>query len=161
MPPEEIVISRHLDPDFGVLELIEMRTEASLNGEPLKPVTFREWSGKLDDLDATLSISNTDNPPKVSDEIRAAFRAVVSDGDSFKRRIARTELELAKRWSAEVNLDLRLDEETLSDLLEIEAFTMNRGRLTVWLRETGNIFGGHMVEVRIEQGAITEVCLAG
>jgi len=91
MPPKEIVISRHVDSDFGALELIENRTEASLKGGPMKPLISREWTWKREDLDATLSISNTDNPPQVSDEIRAAFRAVVSDVDSLKRRIARSE----------------------------------------------------------------------
>jgi hypothetical protein len=64
---------------------------------------------------------------------------VVSDVDGFKRRIARSELELTKSWSARA--DLRLDEESLCGLLEIHAFRMDKGRLTVWLRETANIFG--------------------
>src|SRR4051794_35825560 len=133
MPPEEIVISHHVDPDFGALEFIETRTEVSLNGASLKPLVLREWTGKSVDLDATLSISNTDNPPKVSDEIRADFRGVVSAVEGFKRRIARSELELARSRSAGAKMDLQLDEERFHDLLEIEAFRMGEDRLTVWL----------------------------
>lgn len=161
MPLREVVISRHVDPDFGALELIETRTEASLNGGPMTPLVFREWTGKREDLRAALSISNTDNPPRVPDEIRAAFRSVVSDLEGFKRRIARRELERARRWSAQRSMELELDEEKLLRLLEIDGFRMGERRLTIWLRETAGIFGGHVLEVRIERGVLTEVCLAG
>jgi hypothetical protein len=161
MPLKEAVISRFVDPDFGALELIETQTEASVNGGPRKPLVFREWTGKREDLHATLSISNTDNPPKVPDEIRTAFRAVTSDVRGFKRRIARRELELARSWSVQRSKDLELDEEKFLGLLEIEGFTIGERRLTVWLRETADIFAGHVLEVRVEHGSITEVCLAG
>lgn len=161
MPLKEVVISRHVDSDFGALELIETRTEASLNGGQIRPLVFREWTGKREDLRSTLSISNTDNPPRVPDEIRAAFRSVVSDMEGFKRRIARRELELARSWSAQKSMDLELDEEKFLALLEIDGFTIGERRLTIWLRETAGIFAGHVLEVRVERGVITEVCLAG
>jgi hypothetical protein len=161
MPLQEIVIFRCVDPDFGALELIETRTQASLDGGPLSPLIYREWTGKCENLDAAISISNTDNPPRVADETRAAFRAVVSDVGDFKRRIARSELKLARDWPAQAGMNFDLNEDSFCGLLEIEALRLDEDRLTVWLRETANIFGGHTLEARLERGEIIEVCLAG
>lgn len=58
-------------------------------------------------------------------------------------------------------MDLPLDELTLAGLLKIEGFTLGPGRLTVWVGEAAEIFGGHSLEVRIEKGEIIEICLAG
>lgn len=134
MALEEIVISRHVDPDFGVLELIETPTEAAVNGAPSKPLIFRQWTGKLADVDATLSLSNAEDPPVVTEEVRAAFRSVLSNVDDFKRRIARSKLELARNWVAAAKMNLPLDESALTNLLKIDGFTIGSGRLTVWLQ---------------------------
>jgi len=134
MALEEIVISRHIDPDFGVLELIETPTEAAVNGAPSKPLIFRQWTGKLADVDATLSLSNAEDPPVVTEEVRAAFRSVLSNVDDFKRRIARSKLELARNWVAAAKMNLPLDESALTNLLKIDGFTIGSGRLTVWLQ---------------------------
>jgi hypothetical protein len=58
-------------------------------------------------------------------------------------------------------MDLSLDESKLADLLKIDGFTIGPRRLTVWLQETANIFGGHAIEVRMEGADISEICLAG
>jgi hypothetical protein len=134
MALEEIVISRHIDPDFGVLELIETPTEAAVNGAPSKPLIFRQWTGKLADVDATLGLSNAEDPPVVTEEVRAAFRSVLSNVDDFKRRIARSKLELARNWVAAAKMNLPLDESALTNLLKIDGFTIGSGRLTVWLQ---------------------------
>jgi hypothetical protein len=161
MPLQEIVISHYADPDFGSLELVETRTEAAVNGGPMMPLVFRQWTGKRAELDATISISNGETPPVVADEIRASFRGIVSNVQDFKQRVARSELGLAKDWIAAADMDLRLDERIFADSLKIECFTVSPGRLTVWLGEKMDIFGGHWLEVRIERGEIIEICLAG
>jgi len=161
MALEEIIISRHFDTDFGALELIETRTEAAINGNPSRRLIFRQWIGKPTDLEVTLRISNSEDPPIVAEEIRAAFRNVLSNVADFKRRVARSELELAKNWAVAAGMDLSLDESTLADLLKIDGFTIGPRRLTVWLQETANIFGSHAIEVRMEGGVISEICLAG
>jgi len=51
MPLEEIVISRHVDTDFGVLELTETRTVGGLKGGPSRPLIIRQWVSKLADFD--------------------------------------------------------------------------------------------------------------
>jgi hypothetical protein len=161
MPLEEIVVGHHVDPDFGALELIETRTQAAVNGGLGTPLVFRRWTGKQAELDVALSISSSEDPPIVADEIRAAFRSVMSNVNNFRQRIARSEFELAKDWAAAAGMDLALDESKLATLLKIQGFTIGPDRLTVWLEETANIFGGHSLEVRIEKGEIIEICLAG
>lgn len=161
MALEEFIISSHVDPDFGVLELIETRTEGAVNGAAPRPLIIRQWTGKLTDLNATLSISSADDPPIVTEETRAAFRSILSNVGDFKRQIARRELELAKNWLAAAEMDFPLDENTFVSLLRIDGFTIGSDRLTVWLHDTANVFGGHTIEVRIEHGDITETCLAG
>jgi hypothetical protein len=52
-------------------------------------------------------------------------------------------------------------ESTFVNLLKIDGFTIGSSRLTVWLQDTAGVFGGHAIEVRIEKGEITEICLAG
>jgi hypothetical protein len=159
MPLEETVISRYVDKDFGVLELIETRTMAVVDGGPGRPLVFRQWIGKPADFD--IIISNPEDPPIVTDDIRAAFRSVLSNVGDFKRRIARNELENAMNWRAAAELDFPLDESRFAGLLKIVGFTVGPSRLTVWLQEPRGIFGGHSIEVRIEKGEIIEVCLAG
>lgn len=161
MATEEIVVGHHVDPDFGALELIETRTKAALNGSPMRPLVFRQWTGKQAELDVPLSISSSEDPPNVADEVRADFRSVMSNVRAFKQGIARGELEPAKDWVAQAAMDLPLDESRFADLLKIEGFTIGPGRLTVWLHEPANIFRGHSLEVRIEMGKIVEICLAG
>ena len=161
MALEEIVIGHHVDPDFGPLELIETRTEAAVNGGPLTPLIFRQWTGKVAALDTSLSISSSEDPPVVADQVRSDFRRVMSNVDSFKERIARSELGLAKDWAAAAGLDLPLDENRFASLLKIDGFTIGPSRLTAWLGETAGIFGGHSLEVRIEMGEIVGICLAG
>ncbi len=124
-------------------------------------MVFKQWTGKQPEFDVVLSISSSEDPPIVADEVRAAFRSVISNIDNFKQTIARSELELAKNWAAAGGMDLPLDEIGFASLLKIEGFTIGPDRLTVWLEETANIFGGHLLEVRIEMGEIIEICLAG
>jgi hypothetical protein len=161
MALEEIVIGHHIDPDFGALELIETRTKAAVNGVPMKPLVFRQWTANQAELDVVLHISTSEDPPIVADEVRAAFRSVISNVDNFKQRIARSELELAKDWVAAAGTDLPLDESNFANMLKIEGFTIGPNRLTVWIGETANVFGGHSLKVRIESGEIIEICLAG
>jgi hypothetical protein len=161
MALEEIVLGYHVDPDFGAIELIETRTEAAVDGGPRTTLVFRQWIGEQPELDVPLSISNSEDPPIVADEVRADFRRVISNVDEFRQRIARSELERAKDWVTVGAMDLPLDESSLASLLEIEGFTIGPDRLTVWLKETAKIFGGHSLEVRIEMGEIIEICLAG
>jgi hypothetical protein len=158
---EEIVISHYVDPDFGALELIETRTEASVNGGPMRPLVFRHWAGKQPNLDSTLIISASEDPPVIDEEIRTAFRDVTSNIDDFTRRIARTELQTAKSWIAAAKTDLALDEDQFAGLLKICGFTIGPRRLTVWVEESANIFDGHSLEVRIEKGQIIEIRVAG
>jgi hypothetical protein len=158
---KEIVIGHHVDPDFGALELTETHTEAAVNGGPRTPLVFRPWTGKQGELDIVLSISGSEDPPIVADEVRADFRSVMSNVDNFKQRIARSELERAKDWVAAAGKNLPLDESRFASLLKIEGFTIGPDRLTVWIEETANIFGGHSLEARIEMGEIIEICMAG
>jgi hypothetical protein len=161
MALKEIVIGQHADPDFGVLTLIETRTAAALNGGPRRPSVFRQWTGKVVELGATLDIASGECPPVIAREVRADFLNVLSDPSGFIQRIARSELELAKDWAAETRMDFPLDELGFARVLKITAFTISPERLTVWIEETANIFGGHQLEVRIEMGEIIEICLAG
>ena len=114
MPLKEIVIGHHVDLDFGALELIETRTRAAVDAGPRTPQVFRRWTGKQAELDVVLSISSSEDPPMVADEIRAAFRSVVPNVNNFRQRIARSELELAKDWAAAAGMDLSLDESKLA-----------------------------------------------
>lgn len=161
MAREEVVISRYMDPEFGALELIETRTRAAVNGGPMRPLISRRWTGKLPDIGATLSISSSEGPPIVADEIRTVLRSILSDVGDFKRQVAHSQLELAKDWAAAGGIDLLLDESTFSDSLRIDGFTIGEETLTVWLEDTADIFAGHSLEVRMERGEIIEICLAG
>jgi hypothetical protein len=122
-------------------------------------LVLRQWIGRLAEFDVI--ISQTEDPPIIAADIRAAFRNVLENVDDFKRQIARHELENAQKWVATAQLDFPLDESGFAGLLKIDGFTIGPGLLTVWLQETGGIFGGHAIEVRIEKGEITEICLAG
>lgn len=161
MAVKQTVISRHADPDFGALELIETQTQAKLNGGPWKTVILREWSGKQEDLGVPIRIANSKDPLIVADEIRTAFRSVVANMSGFRHLVARSQLGLAKEWAIQGELNLSLDEDTLSDLLTISGFSVGESRLTVFLEEAANVFAGHMLEVRIERGKVIEICLAG
>ena len=79
----------------------------------------------------------------------AVFRAVVSDVGDFKRRFARSQLKLARAWSAEAGMDFDFK------------LSLDEVRLTVWLKETANILRGHVLEAHLEHGEIIEVSLAG
>jgi hypothetical protein len=161
MPSEEVVIGHYLDPDFGVLELTETRFEAAVNGRPQAPFVLRQWIGKQRELDVALSICTGEDPPVVADNVRADFRSVMSNVQGFKHRIAQSEMERARDWIVEAGMNLTLDVSTFEGLLKIEGFTIGSERLTVWLKETASIFGGHSIEVRIEMGEIIEICLSG
>ncbi len=104
MAIEEVVIHCCADPDFGALRLIETQTEARVNGGPWRRLVHREWVGAMQDLAATISISNTDNPPSVPDEIRAAFLAIIHDTDGFRRTVAGRQLAAAQAQRGIVRL---------------------------------------------------------
>lgn len=161
MQHEDVVIGHYLDPDFGALELTETRFEAAVNGRPLAPFVLRQWTGRQRELDAELSICTSEDPPVVTDRVRADFRSVMLNVQGFKHRIAQREIERARDWIAQAGMNLTLDVSTFEGLLKVEGFTIGADRLTVWLKETASIFGGHSVEVRIEMGEIIEICLAG
>ena len=127
----------------------------------MKPLVYRSWRGKIFGLDAEIQISCKEDPPVIAEDIRTSFRGVVANVGNFTKRVARRELDLAKQWAQEGELDLVLDELSFADLLKIKAFSIDPGRLTVWLQEAANIFAGHDLEVRIEDGVIAEICLAG
>lgn len=127
----------------------------------MKPLVYRSWRGKIFGLDAEIQISCEEDPPVIAEDIRTSFRGVVANVGNFTKRVARRELDLAKQWAQEGELDLVLDELSFADLLKIKAFSIDPGRLTVWLQEAANIFAGHDLEVRIEDGVIAEICLAG
>src|SRR5260370_42630070 len=77
MAPEEIVIGRHFDSDFGALELIETRTEAVVNGGPRRPLVFQQLTGKPPGFCFLVSISRKESPPIVAAESRAALRSII------------------------------------------------------------------------------------
>ncbi len=160
MSLREIVIGHYVDPDFGSLELIETRTEATINGQKA-PLVLRQWTGTLVDMDVPVSISSSEDPPMVTDRVRDDFRSVTSNIDDFKRQIARSGLELAKHWVGAAALDVPLDESRFATMLEVAGSAIGPNRLTVRLKETANIFGGHFLEVRVETGTISGICLAG
>ncbi len=161
MALEEIVISNFVDPDFGALRLIETQTEALVNGGPRKKLVHREWSGKRHDLVAAISISNSDDPPVVTDDVRVAFRAIVLALDGFKRTIAKSQLELAQDWAAQGGHAVPLDATMFANALVVTDFQIGSDRLTVFLKDTADIFDGHAIEVWIENGSIVEILLAG
>ena len=161
MALEEVVIGHHLDSDFGALQLVETRTEARVSGGPWKPLIYRAWSGRRNDLNATIDISNGDDPPVVTDGVRTAFRSLILNIATFKRTVARGQLALAKDWAERGGLNVALDTDSFSDVLQIHSFLIGENRLTVFMEDTAGIFDKHMLEVRIEQGAIKEICLAG
>ena len=140
MAVEQTVISRYTDPDFGVLEFVETRTQARLNGGPWKSVIFREWSGKREDPGVTVGIADSEDPPVVADEIRNAFRAVVADTSEFKRVVAQRMLRLAEEWARQGKLSLPLDLDTFSDLPTISSFSIGDSRLTVFFERNRQHF---------------------
>src|SRR5260370_33895186 len=79
MAPEEIVIGRHFDSDFGALELIETRTEAVVNGGPRRPLVFKQWTGKQPEFVGLLTISSREDTPIVADEGPAPLRSFISN----------------------------------------------------------------------------------
>src|SRR5689334_16210369 len=119
MPREKIIISRHIDRDFGALELIETRFEASVNGRPKTPFVSRHWTGKQAELDVEVIILSNQDPPIIQDGVRTDFQDVMSDLESFKQRIARSQLQLARNWIAGAGMDLTLDEMEFASLLRI------------------------------------------
>jgi len=130
MAVEEIVIGHCVDPDFGALELIETRFEAEVNAAPKKPFVFRQWTNNQAEPDVALSISGSIDPPIVAAADRADFRSAISSVDTFKRRIARSQLELAWDWTTASGTDLRLDEISFASLLRIEYLRVPLDRST-------------------------------
>jgi len=158
---ESIVISHCMDADFGKLELVETRTKAAASGGPWEPVVYRSWAGDLPGIGAKISIDMEDDPSAVSEEIRIWFRRIMADLDAFKRMVAASELKLAREWAGSGDSDISLDEDSFSKSLKVKEFSIDPKRLTVWLEEDACIFAGHSIEVRIENGKIAEICLAG
>lgn len=155
------IIDSYIDSDFGKLNLIETQTMAAVNGGPMKPLVFRNWSGKIPATEIEILINSENNPPVIPDEIRIAFKKIMADTDSFKQKVAADQLELAKEWAEDGELNIELNEENFTKLLKIKGFSTDPERLTVWLAEEANIFAGHEIEVRIENGKIQEISLAG
>jgi hypothetical protein len=161
MALEEIIISHYADPDFGVLRLIETRTEGRVNGGPWKPLVCRESSGARQDVAAMISISSSDDPPTVPDDVRVAFRGIVLNLAEFKRTVAESQLELAQDWAMQGGRDGPLNADLLANAVALTGFRIDSDRLTVFLEDTESIFDGHAIEVRIRNGSIVEIGLAG
>jgi hypothetical protein len=161
MSLEEVVVGHRNDADFGALDYVETRTRAAVDGGPMKPLIFRSWQGKCPQLSAGILISSENDPPEITEDDRLAYRGVLADPEAFKKDVARRQLELARDWAASGGIRSDFDETALAAMLRIDAFTVDPGRLTVWLENTEDIFAGHAIEVRIENGAITEIVLAG
>jgi hypothetical protein len=161
MTNDSKIIDQYIDTDFGKLDLVETHYMAGLNGSPMKSTVMRSWVGHTLDTKTEISITFDKNPPSISDDIRKAYRQILADPDGFKQKIATDQLDLARNWAEQGDLDILLDAEMLSHLLTIDGFSIGPDRLTVWLVEGADIFAGHAIEVRIENGEIKEVCLAG
>ena len=158
---EEIVLAHRTDPDFGELTFVETRTAAAVDGGPMKPLVFRDWHGTAPGLGAKINISSEINPPQVDDAVRQAYRKIIADIDGLKKTVASQELDTAREWAAAGGIELALDEAGLAALLRVDGFSVDPGRLTIWLVEDKDIFAGHALEVRIENGKIIEICLSG
>jgi len=132
-----------------------------VKGGQMQPIVIREWIGHTPDTEIEISINSAENPPLIPDDIRKAYRGIVADTDNFKRKVAIDQLGLARDWAEEGGINIALDEDIFAKLLAIDAFSVDPGRLTIWLSEGADIFAGHAIEVRIEDGEIIETCLAG
>ncbi len=161
MSLEVVIVGHRNDADFGMLDYIETRTTAAVDGGPMKPLIFRNWQGKCPELSASILVSSDRDPPAINEDDRVAYRGVLADPETFKISVARSQLELARDWAASGGISSGFDETALAAMLRIDGFTVDPGRLTVWLEDTGDIFAGHVIEVRIEKGAIIEIGLAG
>ena len=158
---DEIVIKTTIDPDFGELQLVETRSMAGVGGGPMKSLVFRHWSRPPDSPGPSILISEGDDPLSVSEQVRQDFRRVTGDVETLKKQVAHSKLELAREWAHAGELDIELTENSFAKLLALDGYSIDFDRLTVWLSESADIFAGHVIEVRIETGTITEICLAG
>lgn len=158
---EDVVIKSFFDTDFGALQLVETRTMAGVDGEPMRPLVYRTWRSVAGAPGPEILISEGDDPLNVSEDVRADYRRFSADIDALKAHVARAELELARDWAASGDLNLELTEASFAKMLVIDGYTIDPGRVTVWLSEPADIFAGHVIEVRIENGTIKEIGLAG
>lgn len=158
---EEHVITAIVDPDFGPIELVETHTLVGVNGGPMQPLVFRTWR-RVESIEGPrLLISDGGNPPYVSLAARTDYKRYAADIDGLKAEVAQRQLQLAKDWAASGDIGIDLDGQSFAKVLELDGYSIDPNRVTVWLKDTADIFAGHQIEVIIENGAIAEICLAG
>jgi hypothetical protein len=158
---EEVILNSVVDPDFGGLELVETKMQASVGGGPMSPLVFRTWRSVGHTEGHSVLIMSEADPSMIAGDLRSAWRSILNDEDAFVACIAKSQLPLAIAWARDGELDIQLDETTFAKLLRLNGFTIDPGRLTVLLDDSAGIFAGHSIEVRIEKGEISEVGLAG
>jgi hypothetical protein len=158
---EEVVLKSIVDPDFGVLELVETTMQASVDGGPMHQLVYRTWCSSGHAEGHSVLLSNEADPPVVAEDLRSAFRSILEDEATFFARIAKSQLQPAIAWARDGELGPHVDEASFAKLLRFAGFTIDPGRLTVLLEESAGIVAGHAIEVRIENGEIREVGLAG
>jgi Uncharacterized protein conserved in bacteria (DUF2262) len=160
-PTMETVVDHTVDPDFGALQLFETRTMGQSRGDAWKQIRYHAWKGTCDAIGASVSISGDLKQLDVPDSIRALYRKIVANPETLKREVAKREIGLARDWAASGSIDTSFSEQDFATMLNITEFSIQEDRLTVWLEETQDIFAGHSIEVRYENGVISEIGLAG
>ena len=153
MQQPEKIIDQCQDRDFGALKLVEIHTRAGAADGSMQPMALRNWCGRVAETDSAIRIEDDVHPSLLPETIRLPFRQIIADPEAFKQRVAADAVEWAE--------DGALDATALAALLQIACFAMAPERLTVWLTVDAERFDGHVMEVRIEDGEIAEICMAG
>ena len=155
------VIKSIIDPDFGPLDLVETRTKVSVLGWPKKAAVYRSWERPKEGGPGTLTIEDADGTPDAAAEVRQTFRAISGDIGALKLQAAQRSMDMAKTWANGEMMKHLESPATFVSVLELEGMSIGGGLMTVWFADTADIFAGHSLEVRIEDGEIKEVTLAG
>lgn len=162
-PPQETRLRTVVDADFGPMTLIR-RTFSARNG-PRAPWTthaYCEWRAPLP-LHGEIRIDATEQElaPNLPPALRAAILARLSAEPALRAQIGADMRDIAEHWAESAERPAP-DAARLAALLRLDAIAAADDRFTFWYAETGDIFAGHMIEVRFDQaGMITEMGLAG
>jgi hypothetical protein len=158
-PPEHVVRTID-DPDFGKLDLVVQHFWAQSRDSDWTLHDAANWQGETNGIQFRTHAKADETEPKLG-AARATMRRFIDEPQAIVGEAAAEMIDTAIDWAGQLDLP----KPTLASLqaaLRFEAVDYGGERITAWIADGAEIFGGHIIEMRYNpKGKLIEACLAG